>query len=268
MNQRKCNSTEIKIALEQMNEQYGRWFGTEVRTGGQYYHGNDDLLIFDALMVEKSYTGPSITGYEIKVSRSDFLADNKWHLYLKYCNKFYFVCPTGMIKKEELPEDVGLYYYDPESCKINPRPKKKASFREINDPLRMYQYIVYSQLEQERIPFYSSKKEYAKAYLADKAERYKIGRELGTKMAKEIAKIEEQLEKAEDYEKSAAADRKVQRFLSDRGVWIGMYKKTPEEYADETLKALTEIAQGKIDERLKSSLRCISREMEVIKKYL
>lgn len=47
-------------------------------------------------------------GYEIKISRADFLADKKWQEYLKYCTFFYFIAPEGIIKKEELPENVGL----------------------------------------------------------------------------------------------------------------------------------------------------------------
>jgi len=47
-------------------------------------------------------------GYEIKLSRTDFLNDKKWEKYLKYCTKFYFVAPKGIIKKEELPNKIGL----------------------------------------------------------------------------------------------------------------------------------------------------------------
>lgn len=55
------------------------------------------------------------TIYEIKMSRSDFLADFK-----KKCRqaerkkagcKFYYVCCGDFIKEEEVPEDWGLIYY-------------------------------------------------------------------------------------------------------------------------------------------------------------
>jgi hypothetical protein len=51
-------------------------------------------------------------GYEIKVSRSDFLADKKWREYLKYCRVFYFVAPAGIIKPSELPPEIGLIEID------------------------------------------------------------------------------------------------------------------------------------------------------------
>lgn len=49
-----------------------------------------------------------IKGYEVKLTRADFLADKKWERYLPYCNYFSFVAPRGIIKKEELPEKIGL----------------------------------------------------------------------------------------------------------------------------------------------------------------
>jgi len=33
---------------------------------------------------------PACTGYDIKISRSDFLGDEKWTGYLPLCNLLYF----------------------------------------------------------------------------------------------------------------------------------------------------------------------------------
>ena len=68
--------------------------------------------------------------YEVKISRSDFLADKKKHkkyglskfeqygnpmgIEVKCPNYFYYVCPEGMIKKDEIPVYAGLYYYEKE----------------------------------------------------------------------------------------------------------------------------------------------------------
>ncbi len=59
--------------------------------------------------------------YEVKISRSDFLADKKQkatkfaHYEMRNertCpNYFYYVCPEGLIKKNEIPTWAGLYYY-------------------------------------------------------------------------------------------------------------------------------------------------------------
>jgi len=51
-------------------------------------------------------------GYEVKISRQDFLHDKKWEGYLEYCTKFYFAAPKGVIKPEELPESIGLIEFE------------------------------------------------------------------------------------------------------------------------------------------------------------
>ncbi len=65
---------------------------------------------FDFWTMKPTWTAEVCQGYEIKVSRSDFLKDNKWQNYLPFCTEFYFVCPSGLILPEELPEGVGLLW--------------------------------------------------------------------------------------------------------------------------------------------------------------
>ena len=49
--------------------------------------------------------------YEVKSSRTDYLADMKWERYLPYCTHFAFVAPAGAIAKWELDRDIGLIEY-------------------------------------------------------------------------------------------------------------------------------------------------------------
>jgi hypothetical protein len=65
--------------------------------------------------------------YEVKISRSDFLADknkmankniSKFEMYgnptgheSRCPNYFHYVCPAGMIRKDEVPAFAGLWYY-------------------------------------------------------------------------------------------------------------------------------------------------------------
>ena len=93
---------------------------------------NKGLLRLDAVAIKKSWTKPCFIGYEIKVSRSDFLRGRETALceYTKYCHKFSFVCPPDVIKISELPGDVGLIYYSPEhDCLFT---KRRAMYREID----------------------------------------------------------------------------------------------------------------------------------------
>ena len=66
----------------------------------------------DLLQVSKAHY---VTEYEIKISRSDFLADKKktrrWWMenYTEAGPKFfYYAAPVGLIKKEDIPKGLGL----------------------------------------------------------------------------------------------------------------------------------------------------------------
>ncbi len=58
-----------------------------------------------------SSTGYSIEGFEIKVSRSDWLHElkhpEKSDAIMKYCDRWWVVAPAGVVKKEDLPKGWG-----------------------------------------------------------------------------------------------------------------------------------------------------------------
>ena len=84
----------------------------------------------DFWAMRKSWANPMVTGYEIKVSRSDFLRDDKWRKYLKYCDVFFFAAPPGIIKPDELPPEAGLIEATKNGAMM--RVKKKAPLRETD----------------------------------------------------------------------------------------------------------------------------------------
>lgn len=66
-------------------------------------------------------TGHEVHGFEIKVSRSDFLAEMKnpaksLPIY-KHCHRWSLVCPAGMVDKDELPATWGLFAYKGEGLR-------------------------------------------------------------------------------------------------------------------------------------------------------
>ena len=235
MGGRKVTSTEIKLALAEYHPK--DFFVSECKTDSTYFAGPQGLLIFDGLAVTRSYTNPCITGYEIKVSRSDFQRDNKYHLYLQYCNEFYFVVPAGLLKKEEIPDDMGLIYYYPETGKL--LKKKKALYRQIEEPVGVYKYIIFSRLDPERTPFYESKAEYAAAYLQDAADKEAIGRRLGSKMARELSDAYCRLAVLKNTEDKLKLLDSLLKVMQDNGIncWSN------EKYADKLNAAL----QNKMD---------------------
>jgi len=78
--------------------------------GCNLYEFGIDNSRFDQICLDIGTVKKEITIYEFKISRNDWLTDNKWQNYLKYCNRLWFVCPYGIINKNELPDNIGLIH--------------------------------------------------------------------------------------------------------------------------------------------------------------
>lgn len=97
-------------------------------------------LKMDAWVMPRSWASPACTGYEVKVARSDFLRDEKWHKYLPLCHRFYFVCPTDLIQPEEVPESAGLLWVSKTGTKLYT--KRKAPHRDVDIPESLFRYVL------------------------------------------------------------------------------------------------------------------------------
>jgi len=94
----------------------------------------------DAWAMKKSWAHPKLTGYEIKVSRSDWLQDQKIQAYLRLCNELWIVAAHGVVQPEELPETVGLMV--PASTGSRLLTKRRASYRQIEPPVDLLLYVL------------------------------------------------------------------------------------------------------------------------------
>jgi hypothetical protein len=186
----KVRSDHIKRALSKRHGD--ELFLTEVKTGSSTL---SKVLIFDALSVKKSWVNPCITGYEIKVSRADFMQDQKWPGYLPYCHKFSFACPTGLIQPEELDDNVGLVYYNPENGSLFT--KRKSKHRMIEMSADLIYYLLISRTETSLHPFFNSRREYFERMLEDESEKRKLGHYVAQKTGQHIKDTNERCEKLE-----------------------------------------------------------------------
>ncbi|MBE3586548.1 MAG: MmcB family DNA repair protein [Thermoanaerobacter sp.] len=169
-------------------------FLTNVKNGRSWDNGN--LLIMDALAIRKSWKKPCFTGYEVKVDRGDFLRDQKWPGYLQYCHEFYFACPMGLIRPEELPNEVGLIYYNPEKDCIST--KRKALYRPVEISWELLMYLVMTRINGDsQHPFFSSRREYFEALVKDKAERKKLGIYVAREVGGYIKELQDEKRKIE-----------------------------------------------------------------------
>ena len=149
------------------------------------------LRVLDVWTMIKSWRHPKMIGYEIKVSRQDFLHDQKWPDYLRLCNELIFVCPSDIIHINEVPADCGLMWTS-KSCNIL-YTKKKAPYRKIEEPVDLLKYSLMARTKID--PEYKKlshgngySKEYWEGWLADKEKSFHFGNNLGKTLREEIKK--------------------------------------------------------------------------------
>jgi hypothetical protein len=194
---------DIKNALAKMHKE--EFFMTECKNGPTQFSSMNGLMKFDAVAIYKSWTRPCIRIYEIKVSRSDFLADIKFRTYLPYCHEMYFAVPVGLIDRNELPADIGLVYYNPEKKSLST--KLKATYRNIAIDPNMLMYIIMNRLESQEPYFVSSNAEYFNAWIMNKMSNKELGWKIRNKMVGELSKLQSELESFK-YEKERREELK------------------------------------------------------------
>jgi len=180
----------------------------------------------DGWAMRKSWANPSFIGYEVKVSRGDFVQDQKWRVYLKYCNQFYFVCPTGLIKKEELPNDTGLIYLSKTGSKLFI--KKIAPHREVSIPVELFMYILMARTEITASQFTGyrgseNKLAWWKDWLAKKDENKIVGWNVSKKIQQLIEKrIDDVESKNAQLSEEISKLQEVKKLCGDLGIKLDM----------------------------------------------
>jgi len=208
-------SQEIKLALEKKH--WKDFFLTECKSGSTWMTPVGDMKILDALAIRKSWSSPCFTGYEVKVSRSDFLRDSKFYRYEEIVNCLYIVCPKGMIDRTELPESVGLMYYDPEKKTLTT--KKKAIYRKIEYSPDLLLYIIYSRLDSDRYPFFDSKEEYFREFVDRKRCSKELGLSVGSRLIEENAALRKRIEQVEHFSQEYDKHRAIMKVLEKYNIW-------------------------------------------------
>lgn len=216
MSKKNVTAYDIKVALADKHKQKD-FFLTEVKSGSTWMSQRGDLKILDGLAIRKSWTQPCFTGYEVKVSRSDFLRDAKFYTYEELVNCLYIVCPKGMIERTEVPESVGLMYYDQEKKMITTR--KKAIYREIKYTPEMLLYIIFSRLDSDRIPFFGDNREYCEQYLAGKRTNRELGARLKSKLIEDNIRLEKELEKVTEFQRQYENYQKIRETLHKHEIY-------------------------------------------------
>jgi hypothetical protein len=224
MTQKKVTAPTIKHALSRRHKD--DFFLTEVKDGPTWFK---DHVRIDAWAMKKSWSNPHVLGYEVKVSRSDFLNDTKWPSYLSMCNSLSFVCPKGLIKPDEIDPQVGLIYYNPEKKSLYTA--KKALYRNIEIKSEMFQYILMSRITSQEYPFFSSKREFFEQWIVEKKLSYELGQQVSTNISKLVrAKLKDNNKASSEILQLKEIKQDLDLFKNwckDNGIplWLDMPKK-------------------------------------------
>ena len=186
-------------------------FVSECKNGPTHSPGVGGMIRLDAWAMCRSWMKPNVHGYEIKVSRRDFLADNKWHHYLPYCTHFWFAVAPGVCDPSEVPEQVGLCVASTNGTRLYT--KRKAAYRDVQIPEDIFRYVLMcrSRITAERFDS-ESNLDYWRGWLAEKQESREIGRRCSTALRESfnrdvetVRRENHRLERAmEGYDKIAA----------------------------------------------------------------
>lgn len=165
--------------------------------------------IMDAVAIKKTWSPKTVIGYEIKVTRNDFLSDQKHPLYMDHCHIFYFVAPKGIIKPEELPDGAGLLEIN-ESMKL--RTIVKSKYRKIIIPEDIFFHIMFWKLENYNRP---PTKEEALQRIKSSIESKQYGNEVAMKIRDLEKKLDRYRSKKEEEE-----FEKLTKYLHSKGMYF------------------------------------------------
>lgn len=183
---------------------------------------NDTVLRLDGVALEVNWRGDTwISGFEVKVSRGDFLRDAKYLCYKNYVDDLTLVCPARMIDRSEVPEPVGLMYYDPSKRTLRYRRKPNPSHGDT----RQVEHRLLKKLAASERPDRYGHYETAAEYVAQREAMKGIGRALGTKMALRLQQLEQLQEptEARRIQAQSKAFERVCDILSRHGYQISRW---------------------------------------------
>jgi len=173
-------------------------------------------LRLDYWVLRRSWTKPAMIGYEVKASRRDWLADQKWQNYLPLCNELWFIAARDHILAGELPEGVG--HLRPAGSRLIT--VKRAAWREIEPPATLMTYVLMcrSKIEREHRTDTDATARWS-AWLAEREEKRRIGYEVGKALRERYERDVEQVRRENEALKARAEKlAAIQAALEARGV--------------------------------------------------
>lgn len=171
-----CEVRAVEVLALLAERHLGDVFVPECKSGPT--HGAQHVRL-DAWAMRRSWSKPSTFGYEIKVSRSDFLRDDKWHSYLGLCSDFYFVTAHGICTLSEIPEPAGWIEVSKTESRLFTRKKAPTRYN-VAIPEDLFRYVLMCRsrisrhdLDERRGP--TNGLDYWRTWLAERSEKKTVG---------------------------------------------------------------------------------------------
>lgn len=203
-------------------------FVPECKNGPTQHTGSH--LRLDAWAMARSWVNQCFDGYEIKVSRGDFIGDKKMRAYLPLCNRLWIVCTRGLIQPEEVDSEMGLLWAaSTGGCLVT---KKRAPYRNIEPPVDLLLYVLMCrtrvQREHQGEPTREERAEEWRRYLDGKRTLrgvgYSVGKKLGEDIEANLKLVEEANRRAEQAEKRAERLEDVRVLCARLGIDPGSWR--------------------------------------------
>ncbi len=155
----------------------------------------------DGWAMSRSWAHWKCTGYEIKVSRRDFLGDDKMRDYLPFCHELYVVAPAGIVLDGELPPEIGLLKVSTNGKRLTT--VKKAPFRQVEIPQKLLVYVLMARAKiTPPNQNGTDKAEFWRRYVEGRTEDRELGYMVRQKLSKHIRKLTDERDEAVRAEKA------------------------------------------------------------------
>lgn len=201
-------------------------------------------------------------GYEIKVSRSDWLQDQKFEEYRSACHLFFVVAPKGVVQSGELPTGVGLIEPVGEGSGRRLLMRAKAS-RQEPDKAKLVRVMAHVLMwrKDQRSGFAQSREQRAsfwKKWVDERQDFATIGRSVKGRMRTILAEAIKERQAAEFRAKQLEDADAVLREL---GVTPGWDRWSTRRHVEEALRTEADATMAAIDDAV-AKIEALRRRIE------
>ncbi|WP_150383837.1 hypothetical protein [Bifidobacterium rousetti] len=200
----RVRAMDVEIALTERCRKRGDGYWTEIEV-----QDPNGLLRLDGVALSWSFHRMWISGFEVKVSRSDFLRDAKYTVYRRYVDDLTLVCPARMIDRDEVPDGIGLLWYHADAKPGQPRLRYRRKPEPCDGDTHQIEHQLLRRLTRDSIdtrPNRFGRYETARRYVEERTALKNIGDALGSKMALRLQQLERLQEPTHMRQVQARAD--------------------------------------------------------------